>query len=422
MLGILVRTTVALSILLPRVAPAADLEKPYRNNANQLTSLGDALFRQSRFEEAEAAYTQALELDHESVGGHLGLGKIATLLSDHTRAARHYSAAYQTEPRNPEAILAFSTVVTDREARRILLRNYLALSSKGSGKSNEVAAQLRIEERLGSRTAGTLVSPVRHYQIPLTSLRTEGLLLRVHINGGRELKLILDTGATGVVLNASVREPRLEFVTAAALAGFGSSAPAHARVALAESFTVGDLNIANLLLEVSDTDLTKDADGLIGLDVFQDFVIRLDPRGHKLDLTPHDPAAECQDCTRAYRLGHLLLVRAKVNGSGEGYFILDTGSPFTLISRKLMPKAGRSVLMEGVQGQQELAVPGTPVTLQLGDRHLWGFEYATLDTDAISASNGTAIAGAIGYSLLRDLSLTVDYHDGLVKLGKPGRP
>jgi hypothetical protein len=53
--------------------------------------------------------------------------------------------------------------------------------------------------------------------------------------------------------------------------------------------------------------------------------------------------------------------------------------------------------------------------------HLWGFQYATLDTDKISSSNGTAIAGAIAYSLVRDLSLTVNYRAGLVKLDTPGR-
>jgi hypothetical protein len=78
-------------------------------------------------------------------------------------------------------------------------------------------------------------------------------------------------------------------------------------------------------------------------------------------------------------------------------------------------------MMNGAQGRQEAAVPAGPVTLRLGTRHLWGFEYATLDTSEISSSSGTAISGAIGYSLLRNLSLTVDYRGGLVKLGIPGR-
>jgi alkaline phosphatase len=80
-----------------------------------------------------------------------------------------------------------------------------------------------------------------------------------------------------------------------------------------------------------------------------------------------------------------------------------------------------AITMAGAQGDQALAVPSTPVALRLGTLHLWGFQYAMLDTGKISSSNGTAIAGAIGYSLVRDLSLTVNYRAGLVKLGTLGR-
>jgi hypothetical protein len=163
---------------------------------------------------------------------------------------------------------------------------------------------------------------------------------------------------------------------------------------------------------------------MIGLDVFQDFLIRVDPHARQLELSPldeRDTSATCVDCTQAYRLGHLLLVPAEVNGHGEGYFILDTGSPYTLISQTLMPRSGSATTMAGAQGDQALAVPSTPIALRLGTRHQWGFQYATLDTDKISSSNGIAIAGAIGYSLLRDLSLTVNYRAGLVKLGTLGR-
>jgi hypothetical protein len=117
-------------------------------------------------------------------------------------------------------------------------------------------------------------------------------------------------------------------------------------------------------------------------------------------------------------VGHLLLVHGEVNGHGNGYFIVDTGSPYTMISQELMPRTGRAATMTGIQGEQAVTVPLAPLAFRLGTQHLWGFEYATLDTMAISQSNGTAIAGAIGYSLLRNLSLTVNYRAGWVKLSK----
>jgi hypothetical protein len=92
-----------------------------------------------------------------------------------------------------------------------------------------------------------------------------------------------------------------------------------------------------------------------------------------------------------------------------------------MISRNLVPQSGSTAMMTGAQGRQHVAVPMDLVTLRLGSRHLWGFQYATLDTEEISLSTGTSIAGAIGYSLLRNLSLTIDYRAGLIKLSAPDR-
>lgn len=426
MLGPWVRTTAVLMLLLPQAARPLDLGDKSQHDANQLSAFGDNLYRQSRFEEAQSAYSHALDLDPHNVPGHLGLGKIAELLSDRGAAAKHFSAAYQVEPFNPEVILAFADVVGERGARQTLLRNFLALSPAKDRKSEDVQARLHIEEQLGTRNVAELKSVYESYLLPLSNLRStgsrrEGLLLHVRINGSRELKLILDTGATGVMLNASaIRNSGLEFLAPAALTGYGSAAPSPARVALAASFETGALRIANLLAEVSEIELTPDADGVIGLDVFQDFLIRVDPRARVLELNPLDESS-CKDCMQAYRLGHLLLVRAEVDGHGEGCFILDSGSPYTLISQRLMTRSGHTTQMTGAQGDQAVVLPSSPVALRLGDKHLWGFEYATLDTGELSASNGTAIAGAIGYSLLRDLSLTVNYRSGLVKFGTPGK-
>jgi predicted aspartyl protease len=284
----------------------------------------------------------------------------------------------------------------------------------------DVRARLQIEERLGTRKVALLESPYQPYRIRLSNLRRGGLLLSARINGGSDLRLILDTGATGVAINASEgRNAGLEYLAASALTGFGSASPTPARVALAASFETGDFKVTNLLVQVSDTELTADADGMIGLDVFEDFLIELNPHERRLDLTPlNEASATCTNCARAYRVGHLLLVHGEVNGHGNGYFIVDTGSPCTMISQELMPRSGRAATMIGTQGEQAVIVPLAPLTLRLGTQHLWGFEYATLDTMAISQSNGTAIAGAIGYSLLRDLSLTVNYRAGWVKLSK----
>jgi hypothetical protein len=219
----------------------------------------------------------------------------------------------------------------------------------------------------------------------------------------------------------------LEVLADAALLGYGSATPAAARIARAASFETGDLRIENLLVEVGETSLTKDADGLIGLDVFKDFVIRLDSPGRRLELTPFpartpdQKSRACDGCMRAYRLGSLLLLHGTINGHADGYFVLDSGSPYSMVSGKLLPQDGRPATFTGAQGDQVVALHSTPVSIQLGQRHLMDFEYATFDSTGISLRNGTEIAGAIGYSLLRDRTLTIDYRAGMVKLSNSGR-
>jgi hypothetical protein len=179
-----------------------------------------------------------------------------------------------------------------------------------------------------------------------------------------------------------------------------------------------------LLVDVSETNLAPDADGLIGLDVFKDFLIRLDARRRTLELTPFPEqegetsreSSACHECLRAYRLGSLLLVRGTVNGHASGYFILDSGSPYTVVSRKLIIEDGRRATFAGAQGGQDASLPSGPISIRVGDRHLMDFKYAAVDTAEISSRNGTEIAGAIGYSLLSDLTLTIDYRMGVVGL------
>jgi hypothetical protein len=424
--GSFVCAVVALSLLAPLDSRCAEPGLNFEMKSIEMSTLGDRMFREARFEEAEATYSEALDLDQKNVPAHLGMGRLASLLSQPQQAARHFSAAYQLAPRDPDAILAFANILENPGARRTLLRNFLAFST--DARVEDVKARLRIAEQLGASALPVLKSPYRIYRIPLSGIRSAGLLLGARINGGRKLRLIVDTGATGIVLNASAgAEMDLEFLADAALSGYGSATPAVARVARAASFETGDLRIENLLVHVGETSLTRDADGFIGLDVFKDFLIRVDSPARRLELTPFaaptsgDESRACDGCMRAYRLGSLLLLRGTINGHSDGYFVLDSGSPFSMVSSKLVPQEGRRAIFRGSQGDQAVALHSAPVSIQLGSRHLMDFEYATFDSTGVSLRNGTEIVGAIGYSLLRDRILTIDYRAGTVRLSNSER-
>lgn len=110
-----------------------------------------------------------------------------------------------------------------------------------------------------------------------------------------------------------------------------------------------------------------------------------------------------------------------MNGQSHGLFFLDSGSPYSMVSRKLVSPDGLPATFHGAQGGQAVKLPANPVTFRLGDRHLMDFDSATFDATGISSRSGTEVAGAIGFSLLRDMVLTVDYRAGMVKFTRQTR-
>ena len=416
-----VRTLLPL-LLLALFARAADVGDSSVLKSLQWSDRGDRLFRDAQFTEAAAAYRQAVELDRTNVRGHLGMGKIAVMLSDVQAAARSYSAAYQLAPLDPDAILGFANAVEDRAARQTLLRNFLSVAK--DQRAEDIKARLLVADRIGTDMA-TVENTGRSYQLPLKNAGQNGLLLDATINQGWPLKLLVDTGASGIILNATAASKMpLDYVADAAISGFGSEAPTAARIARAASFQSGELRISNLPLEVAQADLIPGVDGVIGLDVFRDFLIRLDAHAHRLELVPlaesdrlSQPPAFA-NCRRIYRLGHLLLVSATINGHAQKYFLIDSGSPYSLISRSLIFHDGASASFEGAQGRQIVSVQSAPVTIQIGDQSIVETRYASFDNYDLSARYGTEIAGVLGYSFLRAFTLTFDYRAGLVRFEK----
>ena len=128
------------------------------------------------------------------------------------------------------------------------------------------------------------------------------------------------------------------------------------------------------------------ADGIIGANVFQEFLIRLDPRAHVLELHPFRDRAEssgrssdpwfdydgprCANCDRlalAYRVGHLLLLPATLNGRQHGYFMLDSGSTYSAVSQDLVNRLpGNPVDLLGARGALVGASHSTPVMFDVG--------------------------------------------------------
>ena len=97
-----------------------------RVDARSLALLGDILFRQSKFSDAEQAYRSAVDADENYARGHWGLGRLEMLASHRTAAREHISRAFQLDPRDPDIVLAFADFVQDAGSRVVAACNRLA--------------------------------------------------------------------------------------------------------------------------------------------------------------------------------------------------------------------------------------------------------------------------------------------------------
>src|SRR5439155_5761980 len=126
---------------------------------------------------------------------------------------------------------------------------------------------------------------------------------------------------------------------------------------IAERLRVGDVEFRDALVGVSETDFVANQDGLIGTDVFSQFLVTLEfaNLSLRLDPLPADEGAGRQPLTRVFRFGHMLLIPARVGDSREALFLIDTGATRTLISYDLAAQVGKvnrddRVRISGVNG------------------------------------------------------------------------
>jgi hypothetical protein len=277
----------------------------------------------------------------------------------------------------------------------------------------------------GSLFGAHVASEYRDYTVRLSvwhpsSAEAAGVLVPVRINDGRMLRLLLDSGASGITLSGkAARSAGLpEISQEMRIGGLGDGALTVARTTTAQ-VRIGDLELQDCAVAVVPGNLTRDADGIIGMNVFEAFRIRLDVRAKELRLEAFTDQT-VQSGTPAYVVEHILLVRAKVKGGGEGLFVVDTGSAVTTLASDFQwPEAASrgSVALSGVTGSVSGARRLAPVSFEIGGRTVVDREPVAINLEKVSQRNGVKVSGILGYPVLSRAPVTFNYRDGLVELG-----
>lgn len=224
-------------------------------------------------------------------------------------------------------------------------------------------------------------------------------------------------------------------------------------IGFAEAVKIGALEFHNCPLTVTEDYSLTDEDGLIGTDVFENFLIDIDFPDQELKLSelpmrPGEPkhelglcsgdnlhsrdepesetatqdryiAPEMQSFTRVYRFGHLLLVATAIGEVPPKLFVLDTGAANNLISRlaaEEVTKVSRSsnISVNGLGGSVNGVYTAKKTVLRFGNLRQENQEMIGFETGRQSDDAGIEISGYLGFATLRMLDITIDYRDGLV--------
>jgi len=369
----------AIVVAVGLVWPALAASPVNGTTASDLCRRADAQYRQGSFDEAAALYRAASTANPNSARAWFGLGRVAKLNFRDAEARNLFSRAYDLDPLDPEI----------RAAQNTAPRAHLS-------------------------------SPYTSYDLKLTGFyprdaTAAGVTVTVRINGGKPLRLVLDTGARGISIRESAaRDARLVLGPESRIQGFErGSSPAH--MAVAESIAFGDLTYRDCPVAVSSMDVASGADGVMGTALFQEFEVRLDAGARMLRLQPYRDAVE--PGIRVYGLDGLLVVKARVNRDREGLFLIDTGSAYTAVDSKLAKRWGAvpaAVALQGVAGLVTRGFRVAPVELEIDGRKMHDPSGVAVDLGAVSDREGVEFAGLIGYSVLGKSPLILNYRDGMI--------
>jgi len=420
-----------------KLSQTALTEAPESAAAHELT--GEVLFRRGDFASAEREFNLASKLDPNFALAWWGLSRIAECTSMRKTAAALLERAHSINPKDPRIFRDWAARLPGPQHIQAL-EQYASMvdPSRNEKELEDLRQHIRLDKALQGRAVMALSSRYQKTEVPLLNLfnsATRTLYYGLEVSlGGTRLRLLLDTGASGILIPrwAAVRAGIAE-LAGATFGGVGDdprlSAGYHGIV---DRVRIGDVEFRDALISVSNQDSVGAADGLIGTNVFAQFLVTLDFAGRKLRLDPlpgyhpgdnelHDRMSlpELQHFAPVYRFSHLLLVPTRVSDSREVLFVLDTGADRTVLSYDMAAEVSNvsrndRMRLQGINGQVADLYQTGNLFLQFAGFRQRSPGMTAVDMWPQSRNVGTEVSGFLGLPVLSLFTLTIDYRDGLV--------
>ncbi len=420
-------------------------------NSWAMASLDEVQLHHGSVDQAIASIQAAGRLDHCNMQVHIDFAKFSRLTGMNLTAKRHLDVAHTYDPLNPEIVDAWSAL-QPRSVKLEHVTHTLETDKSLSGDERKSLEKWR-ESLTHPAEPCRLVSKVTSAIIPFQGIKNGptgavhwGLIVAVN---GTERRMEIDTGASGLTLSHSAAAAlQLKPDAEGAIGGVGNDHATRAFRAHVKSIKIGNLEFENCDVDVLESDVAvlTSQDGLIGGDVFGDFLLTLDFPAHQLRLDPLPPipgtenpngpslttegdadtpvrdaytAPGMQNWSAVLRLGHELLLPVRLNGKTPHLFMLDTGADVTMISAEAAREAtkvsaGPDMGIHGLSGEIHKTYLTDKVEFDFAGLRYPAYNVIAVDQDAMWSQRSLEVSGFLGAGILRMTTMQIDYRDDLV--------
>lgn len=440
------------------LAAKYDADKP--NDAMLQDAMGEAYFAHGQIAEAAETFNKAMHTDPCLGRVHYDVARFQRLSGNFLSAQKQIDLAHKLSPDDVEISVLYGRAHAHRRSPEETVAR-LTQQRDAEGLDAEKKASLdNIIKRVKAEGSGDCESaePIATARLPLYPIthgdgNVTAISLELTLNGKRD-RLEVDTGASGfLITRAAANAAGLTSEAEIHVGGIGDEGARHGSVAHVASIRVGNMEFHNCVVEVVDR-ISFGTDGLIGPDVFSRWLVtldvpmrelRLDPMPLRPDETtaasarletsgstgtgeddaeagPHDRyiAPSMQNWTRVYRDSHFLIVPTRVNDLPPRLFMMDSGA----FSGDLLPSfahlLGNVVPVDtevrGLSGvTQNVFTVDKQITLDFGGVRQPVRGITVIDLGALH-TQGVEVSGIIGFTALREVAVSIDYRDNLIRI------
>lgn len=401
---------------------------------------GEFAYYMGDMAEAEKLFRAALKLRQETARAYYGLYRLYYAASMRRTARLLLLRAHEIDPDDALITRAWLSYLVPEKRKELMDAFIAAHPWFYTHLERERDTESQVEHALNKRKTFELDGERTETTLHLIPLlygpnRIRGLGLPFKINGSRPLRMLLDTGASGILVKQNaIDKAELSHLGSGEAWGAGDAGPRKTFGSIGDTCEIGSLKYKTCLIGATEGKkrISGDEDGLMGADVFSDYIVQIDFQKQLLHLTPQPPrppnpqgydrviGPDEKGFTPVFRYGGHLFVSTRVNGKSFGLFLLDTGaglptidSAFARLSTKI--RGNEYLRVTGVSGNVREVFEADRAVLDFAGYRQQNIGLTSFNLNTSPEHQEVRMAGVLGLPVLALFRLTLDYRNGLVK-------